>query len=85
MCLDRVFIDRNEYFVNLLSACMLQTDITDHFSTCVSIPINVNFKTKGNMFSVIDHDKIKSFYIKKNGLKCTAKTMLMNVLMHLIK
>jgi len=40
---------------------VLQTDITDHFSTCCSIPINNVYKTKNNIFHVIDHGKINRF------------------------
>jgi len=40
---------------------VLQTDITDHFTACYSIPINNVWKTKENIFPVIDHNKINRF------------------------
>lgn len=44
---------------------MLQTDITDHYSTCVSIPTNVKIETDKSTFTVMDQDKLKTFLSKE--------------------
>jgi len=58
-CLDHIFINSNEHLINLVNSGVLQTDISDHFSICVSLPIINTLKTKDNTFSIIDHNKIK--------------------------
>jgi len=44
---------------------LLQTDITDHFTTCVSIPLNTVVTVKNKLIFIIDHDKIKKNLIKE--------------------
>jgi hypothetical protein len=78
-CLDHIFINSNDHLINSINAGVLQTYITDHYSTCVSIPTNVNFETDKNTFTIIHHDKIKnllsnekwiSVYDKNNVNEC---------------
>lgn len=57
-CLDHITINSNEQLINLVNSGVLQMDITDHFSICVSLLINNTLKTKENTVSIIDHNKI---------------------------
>lgn len=40
------------HLINLVP--LLKTDIANNFSTCISIPTNINFKTNENVFTMID-------------------------------
>jgi hypothetical protein len=35
LCLNHIFINYNEHSTSLINASVLQTDITDNFSTCI--------------------------------------------------
>lgn len=68
-CLDHIFVHNNEHFISQINAGILQTDITDHFTTCVSIPITSVSTNKRNLISIIDHDKIKKILLDENWTK----------------
>jgi len=49
-CLDHIFINSNEHLIKLVNSGVLQTDISDHFSICVSLPIINTKKLKIILF-----------------------------------
>lgn len=59
-CLDHIFVRNNELLSASVNAGVLQSDINDHFSTCVSIPITTLATTKTKYISLIDDDKFKN-------------------------
>lgn len=60
-CLDYIFINYNDLSMSIINAGVLQIDIIDHFSTCVSIPVNTNYKFKKyNIMILINYDKMNS-------------------------
>jgi len=73
-CIDHIFTKSNDHLISTVNAGVLQTDITDHFSTGCSIPINNVYKTKNNIFPAIDHDKINRFLDKEKWSEIFNKT-----------
>jgi len=59
-CLHHIFFRNNELQSASVNAGVLQSDITDHFSTCVSIPITTVATTKTKYISLIDDDKFNN-------------------------
>jgi hypothetical protein len=39
-CLNHIFVRNNEQLIRLVNTGVLQLDITDHFLTCGSIPVD---------------------------------------------
>lgn len=68
-CLDHIFVHNEEHLITQINAGILQTDITDHFTTCVSIPINTFFTNKNKLAFRIDHDKIKKLLYEENWME----------------
>jgi len=64
-CLDHIFVHNEEHLITQINAGILQTDITDYFTTCVSILINTVSTNKSNLVSITDYDKMKKFLIEE--------------------
>lgn len=65
-CLDHIFINSNEYVASKINAGVILTDITDHCTICVSIPINANVVNNRKMLSNIDYNLITSILANEN-------------------
>jgi len=53
--LDHIlFVHNNENIITLINAGILQTDITDHYAICISLPINNHLTNKSNYVSRFD-------------------------------
>jgi hypothetical protein len=73
-CIDHIFTKSNDHLISTVNAGVLQTDITDHFSTGCCIPINNVYKTKNNIFPVIDLDKMNRFLYEEKWFEIFNKT-----------
>lgn len=68
--LDHIFVSNNEHLIALVNTSILQLDITDPYSTFVSVSINTLSTTKSKYIYLIDDGKLKNVLGEKNGLKC---------------
>lgn len=91
-CLDHVFIKDNNNSLGNINAGVLLTDITDHCSIVVTIPIPVKIKNIINTINVINYDKLKQMLYNEKWTKiyesnsvdvCT--TNFQNTIMNAIK
>ena len=53
-CLEHIFVHNEEHLITQINAGILQTNITDHFTTCVSIPITTGLTNNSKIISIID-------------------------------
>jgi len=58
-CLDHAFIRDNSNSPSNINAGVLLTDITDHCSTVISIPVPVKTTSVNNIINVINYDNLK--------------------------
>lgn len=59
-CLDHIFVKSNN-LINKFEAGVIQTSITDHFSTILAIPMGVILGAPGNNnFKIINFNKLNS-------------------------
>lgn len=68
-CLDHAFIRNNNNSLGHINAGVLLTDITDHCSIVVAIPLPVkvkNVKTVNNIVNTINYDKLKFILTNEN-------------------
>jgi len=65
-CLDHIFVHNNDNIITLINAGIIQTDITDHYAICVSLPIINHLTNKSNYVSRVDHDNIKALLEGEN-------------------
>lgn len=72
-CLDHIFVHNEEHIITQINAGILQIDITDHFTTCVSIPINTFLTNKNKLVFLIDHGKIKKLLYEENWMEVYKK------------
>lgn len=72
-CLDHIFIHSYDHLIKMINAGVLQTDITDNYSTCVSISTNVKLETDKGTFNALDHDKFNTFLSKENWTSVYSK------------
>lgn len=61
-----MFVPNNEHLINEINAGILQTNITDHFTTCISLPTNISLPNKGKSVFLIDHDKMNEVHNRYN-------------------
>lgn len=67
-CLDYVFIKDNNSSFKYIKAGVLQTEITDHCSIVVTIPVTTKPKIIKNFLKVINYDKLR-FILSKEKWK----------------
>lgn len=63
-CLDHIFMKDNSKVDSKIEAGVLQTNITDHFSTVVVLDINNIIKPTNNVYKIINYNKLNEL-IKK--------------------
>jgi len=58
-CLDYIFVHNEKHLITQINAGIIQIDLTDHFITCISIPINTVSINKSKLVFIIYHKKMK--------------------------
>lgn len=86
-CIDHIFVksNNNVSIIGKIEAGVIQTNITDHFSTVIGIQINnQNQKKSNNVYKTINYSDLNEILKKKIGMKCISITTSTNAIIFLL-